>query len=173
MGCSHAAGALIGRSCDPPTSSGITPPFGGLFLSTGHITQSLLTRSPLAYASVTQCISPFDLHALATPPAFVLSQDQTLQLLYSLALRKQVHAPAPAADEQGLIQTHQPSIPAGDRKLSRVRMHERTGIVAPVTHQISAACGPRGPAPASHSHGSSTVHLPKSVGTSAAPYPAP
>ena len=25
-------------------------------------------------------LSPFDLHALATPPAFVLSQDQTLQL---------------------------------------------------------------------------------------------
>ena len=25
--------------------------------------------------------TPFDLHALATPPAFVLSQDQTLQFL--------------------------------------------------------------------------------------------
>jgi hypothetical protein len=87
----------------------------------------------------------------------------------SVSLRKQVHAPASAADEQGLIQTHQPSIPTGDRKPSRVRMHERTGTAAPVTHQISAACGPRGPAPASHSHGSSTVHLSKSAGTSAAP----
>jgi hypothetical protein len=33
----------------------------------------LLTRSPLAPKS------PFDLHVLGTPPAFILSQDQTLQ----------------------------------------------------------------------------------------------
>ena len=40
----------------------------------------LLTRSPL---EVSQRLpakrSSFDLHALSTPPAFVLSQDQTLQ----------------------------------------------------------------------------------------------
>ena len=29
-------------------------------------------------------ISPFDLHVLGTPPAFVLSQDQTLQKIYFL-----------------------------------------------------------------------------------------
>jgi hypothetical protein len=34
----------------------------------------LLTRPPLALAG------PYDLHALATPPALNLSQDQTLQL---------------------------------------------------------------------------------------------
>src|SRR4051812_41770224 len=34
----------------------------------------LLTRPPLGLAA------PYDLHALATPPAFNLSQDQTLQL---------------------------------------------------------------------------------------------
>jgi hypothetical protein len=34
----------------------------------------LLTRPPLTIAG------PYDLHALATPPAFNLSQDQTLQL---------------------------------------------------------------------------------------------
>jgi hypothetical protein len=33
----------------------------------------LRTRSPLGIAT------PFDLHVLGTPPAFVLSQDQTLQ----------------------------------------------------------------------------------------------
>ena len=32
----------------------------------------LLTRSPLSIAA------PFDLHVLGTPPAFILSQDQTL-----------------------------------------------------------------------------------------------
>ena len=36
----------------------------------------LLTRPPLALAG------PYDLHALATPPAFNLSQDQTLQLFF-------------------------------------------------------------------------------------------
>ena len=35
---------------------------------------ALLTLSPLALAG------PFDLHALAMPPAFSLSHDQTLQL---------------------------------------------------------------------------------------------
>ena len=36
----------------------------------------LLTRPPLGLAA------PYDLHALATPPAFNLSQDQTLQLFF-------------------------------------------------------------------------------------------
>src|SRR5216110_2765461 len=55
-------------------SSGITCPFGQLSQSPGHISDSLLTRSPLCIAT------PYDLHVLATPPAFRLSQDQTLQL---------------------------------------------------------------------------------------------
>ena len=38
----------------------------------------LLTRSPLA-ARVAPAL-PFDLHVLGMPPAFNLSQDQTLQL---------------------------------------------------------------------------------------------
>ncbi len=39
----------------------------------------LLTRSPLSGETIA-CISiPYDLHALSTPPAFVLSQDQTLR----------------------------------------------------------------------------------------------
>ena len=36
----------------------------------------ILTRSPLTHP---QGAGPFDLHVLSTPPAFVLSQDQTLQ----------------------------------------------------------------------------------------------
>jgi hypothetical protein len=36
----------------------------------------LLTRSPLIQGASSP--SPFDLHVLSTPPAFVLSQDQTL-----------------------------------------------------------------------------------------------
>ena len=41
-----------------------------------QVTHVLLTRPPLKYIT----ILPLDLHVLGTPPAFVLSQDQTLML---------------------------------------------------------------------------------------------
>jgi hypothetical protein len=56
--------------------SGIRPSFPGLSQSAGQITHVLLTRSPLEYPA--SWAFPFDLHVLSTPPAFVLSQDQTL-----------------------------------------------------------------------------------------------
>ena len=45
----------------------------------GQVTHVLLTRSPLITPNPKTRGSPFDLHVLSTPPAFVLSQDQTLQ----------------------------------------------------------------------------------------------
>ena len=38
----------------------------------------LLTRSPLSYSLAG--VTAFDLHVLGTPPALILSQDQTLML---------------------------------------------------------------------------------------------
>ena len=58
-------------------SSGISTPFGELFRASGQITHVLRTRAPL-YSPLRAF--PLDLHVLGTPPAFVLSQDQTLQL---------------------------------------------------------------------------------------------
>ena len=58
---------------------GIRPSFPGLSHSAGQITHVLLTRSPLEYPPPKWRAFPFDLHVLSTPPAFVLSQDQTLQ----------------------------------------------------------------------------------------------
>ena len=52
---------------------GITRPLGRLSPADGQVPHVLRTRSPLGIAT------PFDLHVLGTPPAFVLSQDQTLQ----------------------------------------------------------------------------------------------
>ena len=52
---------------------GINVPFGTVFPANGHIIYALLTRLPLSIAA------SFDLHVLGTPPAFVLSQDQTLR----------------------------------------------------------------------------------------------
>ena len=56
--------------------SGIRPSFPGLSRSTRQITHVLLTRSPLIHPA--SWASSFDLHVLSTPPAFILSQDQTL-----------------------------------------------------------------------------------------------
>ena len=54
-------------------TSSITPGFPGLSQSLGHVAYVLLRRSPLSPKA------PFDLHVLGTPPAFVLSHDQTLR----------------------------------------------------------------------------------------------
>ncbi len=85
----HPTNKLIGRGPIPdrktfqtPTMqqkpiSGISPGFPELSQSLGQVTHVLLTRSPLT--TQPKPGDPFDLHVLSTPPAFVLSQDQTLQ----------------------------------------------------------------------------------------------
>ena len=80
---------LIGRESIPDRNSfqtmtmrsrlvsGISANFSTLSQSLGQVTHVLLTRSPLIEGA--SSLSPFDLHVLSTPPAFVLSQDQTLR----------------------------------------------------------------------------------------------
>ena len=43
-----------------------------------QVTHALLTRPPLDRISASTDLLSFDLHVLSTPPAFILSQDQTL-----------------------------------------------------------------------------------------------
>ena len=69
--------------------SGIRPSFPSLSRSTGQITHVLLTRSPLEHPHQKVEAFPFDLHVLSTPPAFVLSQDQTLQKNKKITGKKQ------------------------------------------------------------------------------------
>ena len=57
---------------------GISSRFQLLSPSIRQVTHALLTRPPLSYKSLGFIITPFDLHVLSTPPAFILSQDQTL-----------------------------------------------------------------------------------------------
>ena len=57
---------------------GISTPFGVLFPCLGKVAHALLTRPPLKQFIASYSLSPLDLHVLGTPPAFVLSQDQTL-----------------------------------------------------------------------------------------------
>ena len=67
--------ALFSHQALPLVSlCGLSTPFGALSRSPGQVRYVLLTRAPLFLAK------PFDLHVLGTPPAFILSQDQTLRL---------------------------------------------------------------------------------------------
>ena len=71
--------------------SGISSSFPGLSQSRRQITHALLTRAPLEYPP--KGAFPYDLHVLSTPPAFVLSQDQTLQFEPMPAPRTEVRDP--------------------------------------------------------------------------------
>jgi hypothetical protein len=73
-------------------SFGISIAFAMLSPIRGQITHVLLTRAPL-YSPLQAEAFSYDLHVLSTPPAFTLSQDQTLQLNLCLA--------AEAANKQG------------------------------------------------------------------------
>ena len=57
---------------------GISSPFGKLFPTLRQITNVLRTRLPLTISRIATKNNPLDLHALDTPPAFILSQDQAL-----------------------------------------------------------------------------------------------
>ena len=63
-------------------ASGISSRFQLLFQSPGQISHVLRTRSPLGLPEQAPWTS-FDLHVLSVPPAFILSQDQTLQQKYA------------------------------------------------------------------------------------------
>ncbi len=60
---------------------GITRPLGRLSPADRQVAHVLRTRSPVGIAT------PRDLHVLSTPPAFVLSQDQTLQEFFHRLIR--------------------------------------------------------------------------------------
>ena len=73
---------LIALSCDIAMLCGISICFQMLSPSERQVAHALLTRPPLSFKVVVPKNSfskaPFDLHVLGTPPAFILSQDQTL-----------------------------------------------------------------------------------------------
>ena len=64
--------------CDVVVLCGISTCFQVLSPCVGQIAHALLTRPPLKQLRASSSLSPLDLHVLGTPPAFVLSQDQTL-----------------------------------------------------------------------------------------------
>ena len=72
--------ALTSVPCGTKVLCGISSRFQLLSPTERQVSHALLTRSPLSKRP--KSLTPFDLHVLGTPPAFVLSQDQTLKKLY-------------------------------------------------------------------------------------------
>ena len=58
---------------------GINSPFGELSPTSRQIAHVLRTLAPLDISNIATRNIPCDLHVLSTPPAFVLSQNQTLR----------------------------------------------------------------------------------------------
>ena len=71
--------ALKTGGCPPAVTSGISSPFSELFQTSRQITHVLRTLAPLQLENIATLKSALDLHVLSTPPAFVLSQNQTLR----------------------------------------------------------------------------------------------
>ena len=81
--------------CLTVVSCGISTTFAVLSPCKGQVAHALLTRPPLEQYIFpsnrnlqVRRMSPLDLHVLGTPPAFVLSQDQTLMFNPSLIFRQ-------------------------------------------------------------------------------------
>src|SRR5205823_1207900 len=70
---SENPGGFLSKRCPLKSVCGITRPLGRVSPVSRQVPHVLRTRSPVVLAD------PRDLHVLSTPPAFVLSQDQTLQ----------------------------------------------------------------------------------------------
>ena len=78
--------SLAPSPCENDASCGISSRFQLLFPSHRQVAHALLTRPPLFREP--KLLSPFDLNVLGTPPAFILSQDQTLEIfLYTSLFR--------------------------------------------------------------------------------------
>ena len=75
---SHRIPPFTSTGCPVVVLCGISTSFDALSPCMGQIIHALLTRPPLGYIRASSPATSFDLHVLSTPPAFVLSQDQTL-----------------------------------------------------------------------------------------------
>ena len=80
------------------TLCGLVGNFSPVSLTGGEVTHVLLTRPPLPSSLARQ--RAFDLHVLGTPPAFILSQDQTRHPWFYLPLS---HTHAARACQRGLL----------------------------------------------------------------------
>ena len=71
---------MIAKGFPSAITCSISSPFSELSYSSRQITHVLRTLTPLQPPNIATRRLPFNLHVLSTPPAFVLSQNQTLRL---------------------------------------------------------------------------------------------
>ena len=83
--------SLVFKPCDPNTLCGINVRFQTVSPTQGQVAHALLTRPPLGIAT------SFDLNVLCTPPAFILSQDQTLEQIVSQPFPVKIFYPSALA----------------------------------------------------------------------------
>ena len=88
----HKRISLTPLPCGTVVLCGISSRFQLLSPSYGQVAHALLTRSATqshltSLRRVPSMLASFDLHVLSTPPAFVLSQDQTLNKKYLSSFR--------------------------------------------------------------------------------------
>ena len=97
-----------------------------LSLCPGYVIHALLTRSPLIRPKT----DPLDLHALATPPAFVLSQDQTLHLVVRFQKRPRPKPRTRGFDQERpcpvVLRGHEPPTRQAGRRASL--LYDRTRV---------------------------------------------
>src|ERR1700755_1110070 len=99
-------------------ASGISHPFRQLSQSEGQITHVLLTRSPLEYPP--KGAFPLDLHVLSTPPAFVLSQDQTLHRKTStLSKPDKTRSTSKQSPESSFVNSKKPPTPTTPQRMQQ------------------------------------------------------
>src|SRR5437868_2639833 len=79
------------RRCLLIFTSGISSPFSELSPTLRQITHVLRTLAPLQLTCIATGKLALDLHVLSTPPAFVLSQNQTLRIFKTLSLTQLVN----------------------------------------------------------------------------------
>ena len=75
---SHRIAPFTSIGCPIVVLCGISTSFDALFPCVRQVAHALLTRPPLDWQKASSSPLSFDLHVLGTPPAFILSQDQTL-----------------------------------------------------------------------------------------------
>ena len=80
----HRIAPFTPSRCRVVVICGISARFQSLFPCDRQLAHALLTRPPLTCLSASTKTHSFDLHVLSTPPAFVLSQDQTLMFSSTL-----------------------------------------------------------------------------------------
>ena len=107
---------LIPKRCRLGILCGISSRFQLLSPSERQVAHALLTRSPLSHlgflTEISKLRASFDLHVLGTPPAFVLSQDQTLKygILAASPQLKPIRADSISASKELFQQTFQSAV---------------------------------------------------------------